>query len=47
MIPIIFAVSLVTFPSILGQLLSNSTSPNAQAIGKFFEVNLNMNSPTW
>jgi len=47
MIPIIFAVSLVTFPSILGQLLVKSTSPNAQAIGQFFEANLNMNSPTW
>ncbi len=47
MIPIIFAVSLVTFPSILGQLLTKSTSANAQSIGKFFETYLNMNSPTW
>jgi len=47
MIPIIFAVSLVTFPSILGQLLAKSTSANAQAIGQFFETYLNMNNPTW
>jgi len=47
MIPIIFAVSLVTFPSILGQLLVKSTSPNAQSIGQFFETYLNMNNPTW
>jgi len=47
MIPIIFAVSLVTFPSILWQLLAKSTSANAQAIGQFFQTYLNMNSPTW
>jgi len=27
MVPIIFAVSLVTFPSILGQILANSNGP--------------------
>jgi preprotein translocase subunit SecY len=47
MIPIIFAVSLVTFPSILGQLLAKSTSPKAQEIGNFMQTYLNMNSPTW
>jgi len=47
MIPIIFAVSLVTFPSILWQLLAKSTSANAQSIGNFFQTYLNMNSPTW
>jgi len=47
MIPIIFAVSLVTFPSILGQLLAKSTSTKAQEIGNFLQTYLNMNSPTW
>jgi preprotein translocase subunit SecY len=47
MIPIIFAVSLVTFPSILGQLLAKSTSPNAQSIANFFNTYLDMNNPTW
>jgi preprotein translocase subunit SecY len=47
MIPIIFAVSLVTFPSILWQLLSKSTSAKAQSIWDFFQTYLNMNSPTW
>lgn len=48
MIPIIFAVSLVTFPSILGQLLANTNnSANAQAIGNFFQTYLSMGNPTW
>ncbi len=47
MIPIIFAVSLVTFPSILGQLLAKSTSSRAQDIWNFLQTYLNMNSPTW
>ncbi len=48
MIPIIFAVSLVTFPSILGQLLANpNNSANAQAIGNFFQTYLSMGNPTW
>ena len=47
MVPIIFAVSLVTFPSILGQLLAKSTSANAQKIWEFMQTYLNMNSPSW
>jgi preprotein translocase subunit SecY len=47
MIPIIFAVSLVTFPSILGQLLQKSTSPTAQSISEFVNTYLSMNNPWW
>jgi len=47
MVPIIFAVSLVTFPAILGQLLSSATAANSQAIGKFLLTNFSMNNPTW
>ncbi len=47
MIPIIFAVSLVTFPSILWQILARSTSSNAQSIATFLNTYLDMNSPTW
>ncbi|MDD3646616.1 MAG: preprotein translocase subunit SecY [Candidatus Gracilibacteria bacterium] len=47
MIPIIFAVSLVTFPAILGQLLNNSTSLQAQQIGRFLLEYFSMNNPTW
>lgn len=47
MIPIIFAVSLVTFPAILGQILSNASSPNAKAIWGFLMEHFNMGSPGW
>ncbi|MDQ7009520.1 MAG: preprotein translocase subunit SecY [Candidatus Gracilibacteria bacterium] len=46
MVPIIFAVSLVTFPSILGQILSNSTG-TAQTIGGFMMKWFNMSNPEW
>lgn len=36
MIPIIFAVSLVTFPSVIGQFFQYATSPWLQALGNFF-----------
>ena len=47
MIPIIFAVSLVTFPSIIGQLLNGSSSYNAQQVWKFLTEHFSMNNPTW
>ena len=47
MIPIIFAVSLVTFPALLGQLLVNSTGQTAQNIGNWLMTNLSMNNPSW
>lgn len=36
MIPIIFAVSMVTFPSVMGQFLVNANSAWLQSIGQFF-----------
>jgi preprotein translocase subunit SecY len=47
MIPIIFAVSLVTFPSILGQLLSKSTSATANTIGTQLLTYFDLGNPTW
>ncbi len=47
MIPIIFAVSLVTFPALLGQLLQSSTSIQAQKIWEWLLTNLSMNNPSW
>ncbi len=46
MVPIIFAVSLVTFPSILWQILSNSTG-SAKTIWDFLITWFSMWSPTW
>jgi len=46
MVPIIFAVSLVTFPSIIWQILSNSNW-YWKTIWKFFLEYFNMSSPSW
>lgn len=47
MIPIIFSVSLVTFPSILGEVLSNSNAQTARNIGEFFATHFSFNNPSW
>lgn len=46
MVPIIFAISLVTFPSIIWQIMSNSTSLTAQNIWKFLVEHFNMTNPS-
>ena len=45
MIPIIFAVSLVTFPTIIAQFLQNSANPATKAVSTFILNNLNGASP--
>ena len=47
MIPIIFAVSVVTFPSIIAQLVSNATSPGLQAYSRFISTYFNFSSPLY
>ena len=47
MIPIIFAISVVSVPSIVAQFLLQSASPNAVAAGEFILKNLNPASPTF
>ena len=47
MIPIIFAVSLVTFPSILGQVLSLNASGKAAQIGTWLVSNFDLSNPSW
>ena len=47
MIPIIFAVSLVTFPAIIWQILANSNSLRASQIGTFMLENFSMQNPSW
>ena len=48
MIPIIFAVSLVTFPSIIGQILTRpNTGETAKEIGNFLNTTFNFASPSW
>lgn len=47
MVPIIFAVSIVTFPSILGQILSTQSWAAAKKIGDYLVANFSMQSPSW
>lgn len=47
MIPIIFAISVVSMPSILAQFFQQSTSPTLQAIADFSLRNLNPGSPSF
>ncbi|MDD2907873.1 MAG: preprotein translocase subunit SecY [Candidatus Gracilibacteria bacterium] len=47
MIPIIFAVSLITFPSIIGQLMTSSANDNILKIGNFLVANFSMQNPSW
>ena len=47
MIPIIFAVSIVTFPALIGQILSRQgTTGMASEIGQFLVSNFSMNNPS-
>ncbi len=47
MIPIIFAVSLVTFPAIIWQVLANSNWVRASQVGTFLLENFSMQNPSW
>ena len=47
MIPIIFAMSLVSFPSIIAQFLQNSESENLKNIAVLIQQNFNPAAPTW
>lgn len=47
MIPIIFAVSIVTFPAIVGQILANSNGPTAKSIGETLVQYFSLDNPSW
>jgi len=47
MIPIIFSVSIVTFPAILGQILSNSNGANASRVGEILLQYFSIQNPSW
>lgn len=47
MIPIIFSISIVTFPAILGQILANTSSGNSKIVGEFLQTHFNMQNPGW
>lgn len=47
MIPIIFSISIVTFPAILGQILTNSNGETANMVGSKLVELFNMQNPSW
>lgn len=47
MIPIIFAISLVTFPWIVGQIMSNSTAQSTASFWKLILKYFSMQNPSW
>ncbi len=47
MIPIIFAVSIVTFPTLVAQLVQNSTVPALVGFSNFININFQFNSPLY
>lgn len=47
MIPIIFAVSMITFPSILAQFLANTNIAWVQAVASFWNTHFNSANPTF
>jgi preprotein translocase subunit SecY len=46
MIPIIFAISLITLPAIIAQFLATATRPVLQTVANFINVNINPNQPS-
>lgn len=47
MVPIIFAIAIITFPALIGQLLSKRDSWLAADIGTWLSTNLSMQNPSW
>lgn len=47
MIPIIFSISIITFPAIIGQILSNSNGVNASRVGEILVQYFSLDNPSW
>ncbi len=47
MVPIIFAVALITFPSLVGQILQRRATGSGSQIGEWLATNLSMQNPGW
>lgn len=47
MVPIIFAISLITFPSIIGQIMARPGAGVSSQIGEWLMTNLSMQNPGW
>jgi len=47
MVPIIFSIALITFPSLIGTLLQKRGSGRSVEIGNWLVTNLSMQNPSW
>ena len=47
MIPIIFSISIITFPAILGQILSNTSGGNASRVWEILVTYFSLDNPSW
>lgn len=47
MVPIIFAIALITFPSLIGQILAKRGTGMSLTIGEWLSTNLSMQNPSW
>ncbi len=47
MVPIIFAISLITFPSLIGQILARRWTGSSATIWEWLMTNLSMQNPNW
>ncbi len=47
MVPIIFAVALITFPSLIGQIMQKRGTGMSADIGNWLATNLSMQNPGW
>jgi preprotein translocase subunit SecY len=47
MVPIIFAIALITFPSLIGQIMAKRGSGSSVEIGNWLATNLSMQNPGW
>lgn len=47
MVPIIFAIAIITFPSLIGQILATRGSGKSADIGTWLTTHLSMQNPSW
>ncbi len=47
MVPIIFAIAIITFPSLIGQILAKRGTGMSADIGAWLSTNLSMQNPSW
>ncbi len=47
MVPIIFAISLITFPSLIGQIMARRGAGTSAEVGNWLMTNLSMQNPGW